>query len=321
MDYTSTALLASIRRRGHIPAAAALGGQDADLLRLINEELRDRLVPELLKLRRELFVARKTQAITVGKAAYRIPSRAIGGKFRELKLVDSGGNEVDLVELDAESSHRYGAGLRGAVFGYMLEGDEVVLVRIPDSAAWSLFQKIFLRPAEVVAESAVRVVLSVTADSPTAGKTRVALTVAAPGTFTAASLYDIVPAKPGFKPLGWDIAADAVAGANVDFLTASLPTGFSTALNAGDYICLADQSPVAQVPLEAHSVLVLRVVTAWLSDRDPQAFGQKMTELALAEEQMRSALSPGNEGEAKIVGAAEFSVLNPYGDSWIDVEG
>jgi hypothetical protein len=55
---------------------------------------------------------------------------------------------------------------------------------------------------------------------------------------------DIIEGRPPFRTLARDITPTIVAGTAVTFASGVLPSG----LLAGDFVCLAQESPVAQLP-------------------------------------------------------------------------
>jgi hypothetical protein len=299
VDYTTTALLASVRRRAMLPTATAAGTEDADLLRVLNEELQSYVVPVLLSLREDFLLYDEDVATVAGTAAYRIPSRAIGGKLREAAIVTSSGAVRNLSRIQIDELEEWGSGT-GTPTAFYFKGGKLVLMPTP-STAETLRLTYYIRPNELVAATATRVVSSVNT-----GTGVVTLSSAAPGTFTTGVRYDIIAGASGFEPMAINLPASAVSGSDVTFDAADLPSG----LAAGDYVCLAEQSPVAQVPAEWHPLLVQRVAAHFLEMtgflQEAQAAGMEAGRL---EEKLRTTFAPRIDGEPKIVGANGYGLM------------
>lgn len=198
-----------------------------------------------------------------------------------------------LPEIQDERQGGYIAG--SGLIGYRVKGMNLILLPSAVTTAVSLRQTYYAQPNELVS-SGYATVLTINTT------TRVVTTVAAHG-YTTASVLDLVRAAEGFDSMAIDQTPTAAAGSSLTF--ASLPSG----LAVGDYVCLARQSPVPQIPSEYHPILAQRVACTWL-----QAAGYK-PELQAAEatlQTMESAIgilsSPRvDTGSKKIIN--RFSVL------------
>ncbi len=243
MDFTTSGLYASIRRRASIPTTATTGGANADLLAYVQEELRLGLVAEILKLRESYF--KRDLDTAISGTVYRIPTRALGGKLAGVYLLDSAGNVLGepLPEIQDERQ------ASGAV-GYRVRGQSLVLLPDANTTAATLRQTYYEQPNEVVATGYATVLTINTS-------TNVVTTVASHG-FTTSSVLDLVKATEGFESVAIDQTPTAASGSSLTF--ASLPSG----LAVGDYVCVARQAPVPQIPSEFHPILAQRVACAWL---------------------------------------------------------
>lgn len=251
--YDSAALLANIRRRAMAPTAASLGTTDTDLLALADDELRYGLLPMLLAVREEFYNWKTDTTIVGGQQNYRIPSRAIGPKLRELTTVDGAGKVTDLSETRIERLDGP-APTPGQPIAFYLDGNTVALYPPPAASNTGLLlrQTFHIRPNRLVATAAAGVVQSVNT-----GTGAVTLTGTPPTGFVTGATFDFVRGSPGFEHLAIDLAG-TVAGNVVTVGAANLPTG-ALALAAGDYVCLSETTPVPQLPVELHAVLAQRV--------------------------------------------------------------
>lgn len=254
-DFTTTGLLASLKRRGMLPSTTETLST-TDFLAIATEELQT-YVWNTLPRTEEYGVTTADVSVSSGTAAYKLPSRAVGGKLRDVWFVD-GSSRIDLVRVEPENIGNFGTS--GDACGFYLQGDDLVLVPTPNTSR-TLRVSFHCRPSALVATSAVAVVQSFNT-----GTGAITTTATVPATFSTSQTYDIVRAKPPFSILSMDLTASVASGTTVTF--SSLPAG----LAAGDYVCLAGESPVAQVPVELHPLLSQRVAYKCLEALgDPRA--------------------------------------------------
>ncbi len=249
-NWTTTGLLASIRRRASIPTTPTTGGADTDLLAYANEELRLGLIAEVLKLREGYFKRDSDSTISSSTTSYRIPTRAIGGKLAAVLLLDSAGLELGPPLAEIDDSRLGEFAWDNGVAGYNLKGAFLVLVPTAITTAVTLRQRYYVQPNELVASGYVSILTIDTA-------TNIVTTSASHG-YTTASVLDLVRATEGFDSLAIDQTPTAASGSSLTF--SSLPSG----LAVGDYVCVARQSPVPQIPSEYHPILAQRVACAYL---------------------------------------------------------
>lgn len=217
---------------------------------MATQELQGRVADLVLSCMEEHFVVTEDVAIVAGTTRYRIPYRAIGMKLRDLFLVN--GDEVEPLE-------RMPPDLQGIDSGdFYVEGEHVVLVGEPTG---SLRFSYYRRPSKLVATSAVAVVASVNTGTDT-----ITTSATIPGTFSTSTPLDIVRAKPGFGCLAVDQTATVASGTTI-----TLNTDLPTDIAAGDYVCLAGESPVPQIPVELHGLLGQATACAWLEAQNDQS--------------------------------------------------
>ncbi len=166
----------------------------------------------------------------------------------------------------------------------------MTLVPTPSTGTLRLFY--FGRPNSLVATSAVATISSIDV-------TRLIVTTTAtiPSTMTSGVSVDFVDATPGFRSLAIDQATTGtVAGTTV-----TLSTALPASVLAGDYVCLAGESPVPQIPVELHPLLAQRVVVKALEALAPD---KMVAAKAICDEMRKSALTlltPRAEGSARVI--------------------
>ena len=83
MAYTTTDLLAAIKRRAQLPDAnGAL--TDADILALATPAMRTQIQPLIRSVREDYAVVSEVQTVVADQQQYPIPSRAEGGSVRDV---------------------------------------------------------------------------------------------------------------------------------------------------------------------------------------------------------------------------------------------
>lgn len=304
MDYTATALLASIRRRGALPSATSVGTADADLLSIANEELQSWLVPLVLSLREDYLLVRETQSTVASQSEYRIPKRAVGMKLREVEIVTSTSIR-NLTRIEADGLEDWPTS-NGTPTAFYLRGNHVVLVPTPATTE-TLRLSYFLRPSEITATAADYETITAVNTST--------------NTITVADTTGLTGSVDLVSSTGMDVLS--VAASNNGTFTGTtlafdaLPVG----LAVGDYVCVADKSPVPNVPADFHPLLAQRVAVKVLESTGMQGKHELASrQLSEMEESLRQTYAPRVDGEVKICAPDSYglmggtSVLNNWWD-------
>lgn len=247
-EFDVTELLADIRARGSLPSAD-LRFTDAKLLAAATRELQDAIAPLLVEVQAERGVYLSDVAVTAGVATYRLPTRAIAGRWQSLGWKGSGDTAYTrLRQVSGSAYYLQNDTDRGVPYGFIVRDYSVTLVPTP-STAGVLRLPYYMRPNTLVATSACAVVGAVDLGTNT-------ITVDPPGsvpvTFGGVPL-DVVRSTPGFETLVQGVIG-TVAGDDIQMAS---DTGLSD-VAVGDYVCLAGQSAVAQCPVEVRGLLAVR---------------------------------------------------------------
>lgn len=305
-DFTTTALLASIRRRASAPNASRLGTSSDVLLAMATEELWGEVSALLRGLRAGFFRTDYSVALASGTSEYPVPPRAIAGAVGDVLVVGADGKERSLDEVDPSQLPELDS-TPGRPWAYYFQDDAVVVFPEPSGSGETLKLPYFRRCGALVEASTgssgkVGVIASLNAGAKT-----VTLTAAQPTGFTTAQRYDFIGHTPGFKTLGMDLVVT-----NVDVSTPAAPVftfqaDLPAALAAGNYLCLAQESPVPQVPPEFHQILAQATAVKCLSGPlgDRQALAEAKDELKRLKAELLPPVEPRNEGEPEVL-------VNPY---------
>jgi len=243
VDYTTTGLVAKLKRFGSVPTSQALF-LAADFIALMNDELAATVLPLIQRVKEEYFITSSDTAIVSGQSAYAMPSRAAGQQLRDVVIVDSNGNEASIPNLGPEGIKNQGGFLTNDNFGFYMKDNKIILFPTPTGSGRSVRFKYVRRPNQLIAVSGAALVSTFNTG------TKAVTCISVPSGFTASKVYDIISNVPPFISLGDDLAVASVVG-NVITFSAALPAE----LTAGMYVCEAGESPIPQIPPEAHALL------------------------------------------------------------------
>lgn len=240
MTVTCDQFLVGVKRSITIPANQQLM-TDQDMLDLGSDSIRDKMIPLLMSTNQNFFVTTYLQNLVVGQSKYPIHYRAVARGLRDLKLVNSTNNTMDLRLIALEDEHLFAS--QAQPVGFYFSGDSIMIVPSPIVAGTQLKQFFNLQPNQLVCTTDAAKVTAVAAGVLTCSSV--------PTTIIAGSVVDFVQGRQGCSTLGMDVVVTSVSGTQIFFTAADIPTD----LIIGDYVALAQQSPVVQLPDEAVQLL------------------------------------------------------------------
>lgn len=315
-DYTTTNLIADISRKCFIPTSQVTFSAD-DLLAMADEELQIGVVPLVMRTREEYFVAFEDTVIQGNESGFDLPSRAIGSVLRNVTIIQNPNSQNSPAERkipqiaaeDAPYNNNFNNYL--GVQSFFLRNNQVILS--PDTSSFgggiTLRQYYFLRPNKLVEVNQTSQITAINAN--------IATVNVIPSGFGSGPLFtitsDVVRSVPGFGLL----AMDESLTVNTTDLTITFTNDLSTygagGIQVGDYICLAGDSPIPQIPVELHTLLAQRTAVKILEslgdEKNLPAAAKKLEEM---EKNITGLISSRVEGSAKKI-VNNFSVLNrPY---------
>ncbi len=243
--YTATYLLAQIRRQGFIPGGGGSGSSltDADLCAMVNDEAQLYLTALIKSVREDHLEVTEDITIVAGTASYRVNRRAVANSLTAIFTVASGQPAYPLTQLAA--SQAWALGTTGDPRGFEMFGPAIVLHPTPITAG-TLRVRYLQRLSRVVPEAEVGRITVVDT------LTNTVTVSATPTAIVTGVVCDLVRGDPPFDNLSIDLTA-TVSGTSITL--SALPTG----LAVGDYVTLAGETPIPQVPPELHQLLAKRV--------------------------------------------------------------
>lgn len=242
MAITVDRFLEGLKRSITNPANQILMGDDA-MLDMADDATRDEIVPLLLSVNQNFFVVETSQVLTANQNYYDIPYRAVGRGLRDLKLTITGqaDSTSNLTLVDLEDEHLFAS--TGIPQSFYFRGDQFVLVPTPTDTARYLRLWYDLQPSQLTQTA--------NAAQITAVASNVFTCTTVPTTITTSTPCDIIKGKAGCSIRGMDITPTAVTSTTITFATADVPVG----IVVGDWVALAQMTPVLQLPDEIHPLL------------------------------------------------------------------
>lgn len=295
MAITSDRLLTGVKRRISMPASQVLL-QDTDILAFADDIIKDNIIPLIQSLNQDYFVTTHDETLVAGTSEYPIPYRSIGRALRELKMTDGSGAKRNLVLLQLENSQAYYQA--SDAIGFYFKSDKVRLVPdvpSPLQGDVSLEMWYLLPPNSLVALSSAAEVTAVNG--------AVVTVASVPSAIVAGSVIDFIQGKSGSSIYAMDKTVTNVAGTQITFGASVVPSS----LTAGDYIALAQQSPVINfIPNEAYPLVESLAAKRCLEAiGDYEAAGLVNATIADQERNLKLILEPRITGEPTIT-------VNPY---------
>lgn len=264
MTRTADELLDSVKRCVTIPASQSLLN-DAAILSMADEELASKCLPMIIAQRQEYLVYRGDNIpLVAGQSIYDIPPRAAGRTIRELKFKNDGDEDdrlwnIPLISLEDANTW---AVRQGQPCGFHFVADAFQIVPTPQNTAPGLELAIWyeVRPSRLVPLNQAAKVTAVNGAQVTVASS--------PSTFISGAVVDMIKGTSS----GWFKKLDRVISSDVlNVITFPSVTDVPESLIPGDYVTLAEQSPIIQLPDEMFTYLrdltAIRVLEA-VSDYD-----------------------------------------------------
>jgi hypothetical protein len=256
---------------------------DARILALADEEMSNEIVPLLDSLNEDFFVTVEEETTVADQQEYDIPYRAIGRKLRDLKI-KKGTVIRSLPYINVENEHIYSTFSEPTAHNF--RADKIYLHPKPTNDDYTLQKFFLLRPSKMVKTTDAGCITNISGSDITVSSV--------PSTFVAGATIDFVQGRSGYQTISMDKTITNVSGLVIT--VSSVPSS----LQNYDFISIAEETPVVQIPDEIFSYLVQRT-----SKRCLEALGDfdsaKIVEgrLLQAKRNAQMLMSPRNEGASK----------------------
>jgi len=284
MDFTSTGLIAQIKRRALIPTSQNLFS-DSDLIAMLNEELQNRVIPYILAVREDYFLTYNEYTQNGSTTEIDIPKNAIGNKINQVNIYTASSDDSFFASVPrltvSQINDYYG--------GYYIQGSKI---KIFPQAITSGQLRIYYyrRPSEIVATSRTAVISTVNTN------TSIVCSTNLPANITTGSSIDIVSNE---QP--WDTIAERTAGT---VLNATLDLTDTTDIETGYYVASRGESPFAQIPQDTIPLLIQAVVVRMMEYMgDNNGFQSAVLTYAQMESDNRNLITPRVDAQPKKISA------------------
>lgn len=297
--YTTNSLIESVKLREMLPETAATFAA-SDFLMFANEELDIGIMPHIMSFHQDYLLQTVTVPLETNIIRYKIPSRALGNKIRDIQYLDPSNFLYEMTRIFIEDLPYYQQGavgpLTGPIRAFYTEGDEVVITPINNvtNITGSLRISYYMRGSELVDESRAARVKGIDLT------TGIITLDQWPDAFNPVSgnpppIFDITPNKSPFKVLGFDIAPTALGDSANPQITLNL-TDIPHTMAVNDVFTLAEETIIPQIPIELHSILSQRVALRCLQAIG-DATGVQLALTKLAEMEQRTGNLLGDRAE------------------------
>jgi len=290
--YTTDSLLPTLRLLPLMPSVQALFSP-SDLVTIMDFEMSSKILPLIDNQAEEYFIVPDDIPYVQSITTYRLPVRATADKLRSVSFVDSNNNEIRIPRLRPEdimsNVNSTGLAINPALWGFYLQNDKIVLYLgsfTGSSNAYKFLRLRFVRmPNTLVQEAACGQITAIVGNVVTVNNV--------PTTFTTGVLYDVISNSPQmFTSEGDDLAITSIVGNNITF------TAFPSTAQVGDWVCLAMQSPIPQIPFKPGFQLLLQLSAAKCLEihGDMQGFNVAMSQASDMKTLFISVITPRVDG-------------------------
>jgi hypothetical protein len=295
-NYTTDALIASVKRRITLPDAQNLYSPD-DLIAFMSDELSSTIIPLVHSVQQEYWVQVIDIPLVQNITNYTIPIRGITNGLRLVTLLDNNGNEIEYPLLRPENTASAYNWLSpfstSTIYGFYMENDHIVM--FPNSVVTNPVNTIRFRierqPSQLCAVSEAAQITAISGQLVTVN--------AIPSDWVTTDTYDLINGQPQFQSKGDDFV---ISNLNFSTQVITFTTPLPTNLAIGDWIAVANTSPIPQIPIQTFPYLAqsaANLCMAGLADTGPYQDAVKKT--ALMKEDLLKLMQPRDIGNVQTI--------------------
>lgn len=240
---------------------------DAKILRLATKEMRDFIVPDIMKKRENFFLVYSDTNLTANVATYPIPERALGSALKNVFIVNAN-NEYQYRLNKAKLNHIDQMEKLGTPSHYFLQGEKLRLMPAPRSTQNKLRQYYFLRSNELALTSTCTKITQV---SRGVSQTTFTVDTDLTASLTTGDEIDIVNGQSPYLLWAYDVEIVTISSTQIVVSNTSVDDESSSTLpGVGDYICPRLTSNIPMIPEEYHTALALKTARSMMSSLGDQ---------------------------------------------------
>lgn len=283
MDFTSTGLIAQIKRRALIPTSQNLF-TESDLIAMLNEELQNRVIPYILSVREDYFLTYDEYTQNGSTTEIDIPTNAIGNKINQVNIYTATSDDSFFASVPRLAVSQ----INDYFGGYYIQGNKIKIFPQPITSG-QLRVYYYRRPSEIVATSRTAIISTVNTN------TSIVCTTNLPANITTGAEIDIVSNN---QP--WDTITERTAGT---VSSATINLADTTDIQANYYVASRGESPFAQIPQDTIPLLIQAVVVRALEYMGDNGLQAALLTYAQMESDNRNLLSPRVDAQPKKISA------------------
>lgn len=241
----TTELREEVRRIWLGPSSQILLTDEANLLARANRVLEETVFPGVIKLLEDYCIQRERLTLSSSQQRYAIPARAFNMQLRRAEWRSS--STSDPMEIDVlkpiDAIH-YGTG--GAVSGFYLEGDEIVIVGTPSGYLDVHYP---LSPGKLTPSTNWRTVATVTP-----GSYQITVDSVAEALWSAGDKLDVCDSQRSGLPRYLSLEVQSVTSSTITFTSEIAGATYGTrAIEVGDYVAAEGYAARPMVPEPLHA--------------------------------------------------------------------
>lgn len=295
IDYTTTALVSSIKRRILLPDAQNLYSDD-ELIAMASEEMASTIEPLVHSVQQEYWVVKVDVPLIQGQTNYTLPLRGIVNGLRLVTLLDNGGNEIEFPLLRPENTASTYNWLSpystSTLYGFYLEDDHLVTFpqQVVNNPVMSYRFRYERTPNQLCSVNQAGHITAIVGNVVTVDNI--------PSDWTTSLVFDIIKGGPAFASKGDDLAVTNINMGTLAITFTSLP---STVV-VGDWVSVAGTSPIAQIPIQLMPYLAQATAHLCLAGMtDTAAWQESKDKLTVMKEDLLKMLQPRDMGNVQTV--------------------
>ncbi len=280
-SYNTTTLVSNVQLIGHFPLSNDTFTA-TEVINLANRELQTALISQILGVREGYYLT-YVDYDTNQAGTFAIPSQAIGGGLAAVQIfLDPSLIPVNRIDQAEQFST---IAPMSTTYGYFIAGNTINVMPVPTFGKLRVW--FFRRPNTLVEVTAAASISTVTDN--------VLVVSSLPSTFAVDTVVDLCADQPTFDVLGTRTIT-AISGTTV-----TLDSAVDN-LAEFDWLCLQNQTPVPQIPVEFRPLLEQRVV---VKVYELQGYLEKMKAagdvLKGMEMMLFKMITPRNESQTRVI--------------------
>lgn len=239
-SYTTADLVTNVKLVGHVPISNSTFTAP-EIINLANRELQTAVIKQITSVREGYYMTYEDLDLA-DDGLYDVPANAIGGALANIELIQN--TTIIPVNRIEESEQFSTTAPTSTSYGFFMKANKVQILPTPNIGTPRLWY--FRRPNTLVETSDAAQITAIVGN--------VVSVTSLPSTMLVGTDVDFCQDQPTFNVLG-TLEIASISSLDIT-LTGTMPTG----LAVGDWMCLENQTPVPQIPVEFRPLLEQRVV-------------------------------------------------------------